>query len=487
VRKELVRPDRPTLPREDAYRFRHLLIRDAAYDALPKATRAELHRRFATWLEKHGKSLVELDEILGYHLEQAARYVAELGSPNAELALAAGHHLRVAAKRAELRADIHAAAGLLERSLELTRPSRLDLHLELRLAEAYLFRNPPRGLEIAEAAVRRAATVGDEAGVALARVVRGNMRMQVAQASADEVERLSREALPLLEGADDHEGLIHVWTALGFVANMRAHFEDWTQAAEQALAHARVGGPDNRLFGLGVALIFGPRPAGEALEALDAALPEQPHPGSLTLRSILLAMLDRIEEAWAVALPASERARELGMTDAEEDLAEVAALGGDDEAAAAHLRAACDAMEASGRAGNLSAYAPRLGRFLCALGRHDEAEPLVLKGRELTDPNDVVSQAWWRQTQALVHAARARHAEAEQIAREAVTWAERSDSPVMQGEALTDLAEVLEASGRRDEAIAAWREALNRYERKQVIPFARRVRKRLAAIQPEQA
>jgi predicted ATPase len=67
------------LPREDAYRFRHLLIRDAAYDALPKAIRAELHERFADWLEERGADFVELDEILGYHLEQAHRYHHELG------------------------------------------------------------------------------------------------------------------------------------------------------------------------------------------------------------------------------------------------------------------------------------------------------------------------------------------------------------------------------------------------------------------------
>ena len=54
VRKELIRPDRPQLAGEDGFRFRHLLIRDAAYDALPKATRADLHERFAAWLEQHG-------------------------------------------------------------------------------------------------------------------------------------------------------------------------------------------------------------------------------------------------------------------------------------------------------------------------------------------------------------------------------------------------------------------------------------------------
>src|SRR5207245_7825774 len=63
VRKELVRPDRTQLPGDDAFRFRHLLIRDAAYDGLPKSARAELHERFAAWLEIHGADLVELDEI----------------------------------------------------------------------------------------------------------------------------------------------------------------------------------------------------------------------------------------------------------------------------------------------------------------------------------------------------------------------------------------------------------------------------------------
>jgi class 3 adenylate cyclase len=72
VRKELIRPDRGTFPDDEAFRFRHLLIRDAAYESLPKATRAELHERFADWLTGH--DLIEQDEILGYHLGQAHRY-----------------------------------------------------------------------------------------------------------------------------------------------------------------------------------------------------------------------------------------------------------------------------------------------------------------------------------------------------------------------------------------------------------------------------
>src|SRR6266536_1668032 len=110
VRKQLIRPDRPQLAGEDGFRFRHLLIRDAAYEALPKTTRAELHERFATWLEQHGAELVELDELLGYHLEQACRYHAELGLPSDdELTAAARRRLTAAGRRASFRQDPGAA------------------------------------------------------------------------------------------------------------------------------------------------------------------------------------------------------------------------------------------------------------------------------------------------------------------------------------------------------------------------------------------
>jgi len=42
--------------------------------------------------------------------------------------------------------------------------------------------------------------------------------------------------------------------------------------------------------------------------------------------------------------------------------------------------------------------------------------------------------------------------------------------------------QVLEAAGRRDDSIAAWREALDCYERKGVVPLVRPVRERFGAI-----
>ena len=142
VRKELVRPDRAQLAGEDAFRFRHLLIRDAAYEALPKAVRAELHERFANWLTGHGRDLVELDEILGYHLEQATRYRQELGSPATEhdrdLAARGAERLCAAGERALARRDLRAGANLLGRGLALLEPEARALELEWKFVLALM-------------------------------------------------------------------------------------------------------------------------------------------------------------------------------------------------------------------------------------------------------------------------------------------------------------------------------------------------------------
>ena len=100
VRKELISPERSSFPGDDAFRFRHLLIRDATYEALPKSTRAELHKRCADWLEERGLDLVEQDEVIGYHLERASRCNDELGKADPELARRAGDRLAAAGRRA---------------------------------------------------------------------------------------------------------------------------------------------------------------------------------------------------------------------------------------------------------------------------------------------------------------------------------------------------------------------------------------------------
>jgi predicted ATPase len=142
VRKELVRPDKAQLPGEDAFRFRHLLIRDAAYDALPKSARAQLHEQFAEWLQHHGADLVELDELIGHHLEQCYRYRAELGpvGPGEEdVGRRGAARLAAAGRRSLAMGDGHGAANLLDRALSLVGPGdAVSVELLVDLASALL-------------------------------------------------------------------------------------------------------------------------------------------------------------------------------------------------------------------------------------------------------------------------------------------------------------------------------------------------------------
>jgi class 3 adenylate cyclase len=484
VRKELIRPDRPRLPRDDAFRFRHLLIRDAAYEGLPKATRASLHERFGDWLQERG-ALVELDELVGYHFERATFYKEELGEPDLGLAQRAGDRLALAGRRAHRRGDERAAASLLGRALGLIRPIRLDIHLEVALADVLSRTDPSRAVAIADAAAERAHETGLEAAEGLARVIAANARVWTdPAASLDELETLAHAALPLLEHAGDHLGLTYVWYVLGFtVANSRCRFEEHAYASERALHHARLAGqPRDDLFHLDGALAFGPRPADQALEALDAVLGNRRYPHRLLARAYLLAMLGRFEEAWDVAREQTRRLRELRGEGSEAWLAWIARLEGDEERAAEFFRLNCDSLEEHGSSGGLSMFAPELGRSLCALGRHREAEPLAQLGRELANDQDVAGQAIWRQTEALVKASRGEHVEAERLAREAVAVLEPTDALAMQGDALCDLAEVLVGAGGSGEAAAVFAQALDCYERKKNLVMADRTRAKLAEL-----
>jgi tetratricopeptide (TPR) repeat protein len=168
-------------------------------------------------------------------------------------------------------------------------------------------------------------------------------------------------------------------------------------------------------------------------------------------------------------------------------VAEIAILAGDHELASCLLKKVCDWQEARGHVGHLSTYAPALGRQLCTLGRYEEAEEMARRGHAVADQHDITAQAFWRQVQARVAGNRRQHAEAHRLAREAVEMLEQTDGLQAQGDALCDLAEVLDAAGRHDEAAASVRQALERYDRKRLIPLAARLRDQLAALQATEA
>ncbi len=280
VRKELIRPDRPLLAGEDAFRFRHLLMRDAAYQGLPKAERAELHEQFADWLAQHGAELVELDELLGYHLGQAYRYRREL-APHDErgrtLAARAGERLWAAGSRAILRQDFRAGLNLLQRAAELLPVEGRDPRFEIELGWARF--NTGQGAEVvsglAEAA-EHAAAVGNrvsELGLRLEQTTYESV-LDPTERNAKRLRELADEALPVFEAAGDEWGLTVAYGALLIAGEIQTPSKaDVAAAAERVVEHARRA--DDRLWinwgesELVNARYLGPTPVEECLRWLD--------------------------------------------------------------------------------------------------------------------------------------------------------------------------------------------------------------------------
>ena len=492
VRKALIRPDKPMLQGEDAFRFRHLLIRDAAYDALPKATRADLHERFAFWLEEHGTDLVELDEILGYHLEQACRYRADLGMiPDSELAAAARRRLAAGGHRAALRQDYGAAVSLFERAAALVPPVELDLLLETELSEALVWTGrADDALRRADALADRASATGDRVAELCGKVRAGVVRVELEPEGATEkLSALVEQALPVFEAAGDDIALYIAYTALGDVAFMRGQMGAQMEAHDRALAHAQLAGhlPPASISARALAHFIGTTPVSDMLAWLDQNEPRVGRDYPLrAYRAGALAMLGRFDEARAILTEAraqlAERGGGLLLAQVTGFLsAWVERWAGDPSAAVTFGEAGVRLLDELGEQGALSTAAGDLAQSLYALERLDEADAWAGRTAELGASDDVATQMLWRQVRGKLLARRGEHTEAEQLAREAVAIGANTEALNDQGDAYADLAEVLQLGGKDEEAIAALEQALERYERKENLVMAQRMRDRLAA------
>jgi DNA-binding SARP family transcriptional activator len=244
VRRELIRPDRPLLPGDDGFRFCHLLMRDAAYEALPKATRAELHERFADWLAGYGDELVERDELVGYHLQQAHSYLEELGYPESEtgpLGEQAAGFLAAAGRRATVRGDYHAAARALERALALGVPDpceRLQLQVELGLALFQTGRNA-EAEALLDNTVEAATALGERGLAARALVHVSSHRLSSHPVGGHEMIPVAEDAIATFEALGDTLGLAEAERLLGGALSRAGRFTEGVEATERAIAHAR--------------------------------------------------------------------------------------------------------------------------------------------------------------------------------------------------------------------------------------------------------
>jgi class 3 adenylate cyclase/tetratricopeptide (TPR) repeat protein len=493
VRKELIRPDKPQLAGEDGFRFRHLLLRDAAYEAQPKAVRADLHERYAAWLDQHEANLVELDEVLGYHLEQACRYRAELGTPDdGSLAVAARRRLAAGGHRAALRQDYGAAVSLFERAAALVPPTDVDLALETELGQALFWTGRgDEALRRADALAERSSSAGDRVGELCGRLLGDMSRLTLEPEEAtEELAALAEQALPVFQAAGDDLALYIAYDALSTVASARAQLDAALEATEQAAAHAqRAGHVPPAIEGLRAAFrFFGTTPASELLAWLDENEPPAGRDHFLrAYRAGTLAMLGRFDEARTIL---AESRAELAKRGRGVLLANITAFesvwvelwAGDPAAAVEFGSEGWGLYLELDEHSFLTGAAGNLAQALYALDRLDEAEVWAGRAAELGTGGDAGAKMRWRRVRAKLLARRGEYAEAERLVREAVSICEETDLLDAQGNVFADLAEVLSLAGRPREAAEALEQALARYERKGNVVMAGRTRERLATL-----
>ena len=445
VRRDLIRPAASDLGHEEAFGFRHALIRDAAYAGIPKELRANFHEAFADWLSMRvGDDAAGYEEIVGYHLEQAYRNLAELGPPD-ERARALGSRaaelLAAAGFRAWDRADDTAMRNLLRRadallSADDPRRVRLLLHLGgtiVAVAEEVLL----------EEALRIAELCDDEAGVAVAR-----------SGSRD------REALGRARFADVGGG-----RARGGGRGVCPRGNRRPSRPRERAALARVAGGGPRAARPRVPLVR-PRPSGRgrrrpAARGVDRHRDGRRHldprgntdiggrtPAPRDARASGRRPPDRARDSWRLGLLLART----GNTGEGRELVDRAKAWADDLGyddlgpfvdgwaatwldpwvldAATWERNLRAEMAAQADLGDRREWdlTPQLAVALCLLGRFADAERLTSETVNLDDRFDIDLAVAWRGARARALARLGQPDEAERLASEAVALTERSST-----------------------------------------------------------
>ena len=460
VRKGLIKPDARSFAGEDAFRFGHILIRDAAYDSMPKRLRAELHERCAAWAEQRGGGGAELDEIIGHHLEQAhaLRLALGPGGPLEDaLADRAATRLRRAGRRALRRGDIHAARTLLGRAVALL-PDRDPRRLEL-VPELALVLTESGELTRAEELLTSVLEDprADEAIALAARIERVALRLRSDPRGGWERDlELVEEALPALEQQHEHDAPTHRslargWVLVGLVRGLWAgRVAQGEVALERARAHARAAGDrrqEAEIVGrLGFAAWSGPlrrrggivrcAPSSRRRRTTSCSRPAAAA-GSAASSPATAASRRRGSSSPPRRARTTSWARDWTPPQPRRSATQsVEWLAGDLVAAERALRDGYDALGALGEAGYRATVGALALRVLRAQGRGEAAAELAAWVAEAASEHDLWSQVLHRLTSARVAAASGRHAEAEETAREALAIVEETDLLDLHGDVL---------------------------------------------------
>jgi class 3 adenylate cyclase len=500
VRKELIRPDVSEQGREDGFRFQHILIRDAAYEALPMSVRAELHERYALWLEQKATDLeLEVEEITGYHLEQAFQYRQAVGPQDEGIAALGGraaYHLGRAGERALAGGDVAAAANLFERAtavLDESDPRRLDLLASLGMARTAKGELGAALVALSEAAERAEAT-GERRTRCRASVERARIGFLTGRIGPEEARAEAEAAISELEALGDDLGLAKAWLLLVFVHNWRLEYSALDRAADRARLHAqRAGAVRDAADALGwiaPVTVLGPRPVASGVEHMERIRSQADGPlaeaaallslgclrlmaGETRLGRDLYRRSEAINRDLGLRLLAAAQATLTGWSEL---------VAGDVATAETLLRTGYAELEEMGERVLLSSTAAELGRVLCERGSYDEADRFAATSEELSGPGDPFNASLIAGIRARVLASRGDLEAASGAAQEAVARAAAGDCLELTADAYRALADVLQASGQAEDAEAALRDALRLYEEKGNLIAAERVRKALVQV-----
>jgi class 3 adenylate cyclase len=493
ARKQLLRADQAALPGQDAYRFRHILIREAAYERVAKEIRARWHEAFADWLQAlAGERVSEYEEVLGHHLAEAAGYRLEIGDAGEgtrALARRAAGHFRFVADRAAAQGDFVTAARLLRRVAALLPPDDATRPIAIADCSNWLFTagQLDAALALAKAAGVAAETSGDRAAQLVCESLRRMIgfatspdagpgaeqaALAAARAGAEEVERAGR-----LGEAARLWFVTAIWEGHTLLRCARAR-----EAAERTCALGRrVGSPWLEAFGMVSDVMFRLRGSGripDLLRAGDAATAgfgRSIRADHLADTAALLAQRGEADAAFAAVADLIAIVQELGYRAYLSQWVKAVVLldAGRPAAAVEPLELAAAGAGERGDVGSSSSILGLLARAHALTGQPDSAARRSAEARAVSSPSDRWSALLWRGAAVRVYAAEGRPAEARALAGEMVAIVTDIDYPSIEFHARLDAAVGYRAAGDRAAAEALLRRALADSEEREATGLAR--------------
>jgi tetratricopeptide (TPR) repeat protein len=448
--------------------FRHILVRDAVYGAVPKRERARLHEAFGSGLERLWQGRVEADERIGYHLEAATRFRRELRLPEEQteaIARRGADRLAAAGMRASAGGTMGSAADLLGRATDLLPPDSAErASLLPELGKVRLEAGHPRTRATLDEAVERTAAAGLERENAHARIHRYLYGIWFERAVDADRDRGELEGIAeALESSGDDRGAALAWAAVAEIEWFRGRLREATGPIDRAAALADRAG-DRRAYleylALGIGDASGEMTVEEAERRSRAALvASNEHPvvaaRAYPMLGSILAERGDVEGGRALIQRSVELTKDLGLRVWEGEMLTTAAdfeLEYGDPVAAHKIATSAYAVDLGlGDRAHIAAAAALMAKTSAALGLDEEALRWADASHRARPSDTSPTEIWWLTAVVSVHLRGGQAEEAERSAHRAIELApsDRDSGPRARAEAA--LGTVLVATGRPEE------------------------------------